>query len=261
MLAPVLAAGPRAKRGATISPPSWPTASDDLDIEEVGREAKMPWETDGRRWHTRDRVGRNGAACRWDGRILADVIDRVQDSGLLSETNWDNRSVVEIRSAKKSDGWFLHAITAEEWLLKIKFRTARNTFRARRPGRPGWTSSRLTKCPTCRSTAPSRGSSAATSAGRSRRSRSACIATRRSIGRSFGSSSTGRGRLPLVHRPRAAEARGPDALEGPGPPVALPPQGLSQGRAAAMGAGRAGEGLRAAWRGRRRTCDSDGRTR
>jgi excinuclease ABC subunit A len=37
--------------------------------------------------------------------------------------------VVEIRSAKKSEGWFFHAITAEEWLLKMKFRVTRNTFK------------------------------------------------------------------------------------------------------------------------------------
>ncbi len=39
----------------------------------------MPWEIDGRRWHTVDRVGRNGKPCRWDGRILAEVIDRIQE--------------------------------------------------------------------------------------------------------------------------------------------------------------------------------------
>jgi excinuclease ABC subunit A len=37
--------------------------------------------------------------------------------------------VVEVCGKKKSDGWFFHAITGEEWLLKMKFRTARNTFR------------------------------------------------------------------------------------------------------------------------------------
>jgi excinuclease ABC subunit A len=37
--------------------------------------------------------------------------------------------VVEIPAEKKSVGWFFHAITGEEWLLKLKFRTARNTFR------------------------------------------------------------------------------------------------------------------------------------
>ena len=89
----------------------------------------MPWEIDGRHWHTVARVGRNGKPCRWEGRILGDVIDRIQNqSELFSETDWNTRSVVEIRAAKKSDGWFFHAITGEEWLLKMKFRTARNTF-------------------------------------------------------------------------------------------------------------------------------------
>jgi excinuclease ABC subunit A len=74
-------------------------------------------------------VGRNGQPCRWDGRILGDVVDRIQQSDLFSETDWAQRSVVEIRAAKKSDGWFFHAITADQWLLKMKFRTARNTFR------------------------------------------------------------------------------------------------------------------------------------
>ena len=101
----------------------------DLELEEIGREARMPWETDGRRWHTKDRMSRHGAACRWDGRILSDVIDRIERSDLFSETDWNDRSVVEVRAAKKSDGWFFHAITAEEWLLKMKFRTTRNTFR------------------------------------------------------------------------------------------------------------------------------------
>ncbi|MGD0655360.1 MAG: excinuclease ABC subunit A, partial [Thermoguttaceae bacterium] len=43
--------------------------------------------------------------------------------------DWNSRSVVEISGQKKSDGWFFHAITGEEWLLKMKFRTTRNTFR------------------------------------------------------------------------------------------------------------------------------------
>ena len=29
--------------------------------------AKAPWELDGRKWHTRDRVARNGNPARWDG--------------------------------------------------------------------------------------------------------------------------------------------------------------------------------------------------
>jgi excinuclease ABC subunit A len=49
--------------------------------------------------------------------------------GEFSETDWNSRSVVEIAAAKKADGWFLHALTGETWLLKLKFRVARNAFR------------------------------------------------------------------------------------------------------------------------------------
>jgi excinuclease ABC subunit A len=89
----------------------------------------MPWEIDGRSWHTSGRVDRRGNACRWDGRILERVVDRIHDRGEFSDTDWNNRSVVEIAAQRKSDGWFFHAITGETWLLKMKFRVYRGTFR------------------------------------------------------------------------------------------------------------------------------------
>ena len=49
-------------------------------------------------------------------------------AGDFAETNWNNRTIVEITAAKKSDGWFFHAITGERWLVKLKFRTAKKTF-------------------------------------------------------------------------------------------------------------------------------------
>jgi excinuclease ABC subunit A len=101
----------------------------DLTPREIGATAKMPWETDGRRWHTKDRISRNGQPIRWNGKILAEVVQRIEASGHFAPTNWNNRSVVKINAEKKSLGWFFHAITAEEWLLKMKFRTAQNTFR------------------------------------------------------------------------------------------------------------------------------------
>jgi excinuclease ABC subunit A len=129
VLAPVLAAGPFVERKKFDFAAAEAERESDRDITEVGRDARMPWEADGRRWHTVDRVGRTGAPCRWDGRILADVIDHIQkQSDFLSETDWNNRTIVEIRAARKSDGWFFHAITGEEWLLKMKFRTGRATF-------------------------------------------------------------------------------------------------------------------------------------
>ncbi len=130
VLRPVLEAGPLKKRELFDFAAEQAQRDDDLDITQVGRETHMPWRIDGRRWHTVDRVGRNGNPCRWSGQVLGEVIDRIEDHNqLFSETEWNNRTIVEIRAAKKSDGWFFHAITGEEWLLKLKFRTAKNTFR------------------------------------------------------------------------------------------------------------------------------------
>ena len=129
VLAPVLEAGPVVERKPHDFAADLAKRNGDLEIHEVGAEAAMPWDRDGRRWHLKDRRGRTGNPCRWDGRILADVIDRIEESGAFSDTDWNSRSVVEVRAPKKSDGWFFHAITGEEWLLKMKFRTARGTFR------------------------------------------------------------------------------------------------------------------------------------
>ncbi|HWB13932.1 MAG TPA: excinuclease ABC subunit UvrA [Pirellulales bacterium] len=128
MLEPTLAAGPHVERKLHDFAAQLDERAGDLDITEVGKEAQMPWELDGRQWHTRDRVGRNGQPCRWDGKILATVVDRVHELGEFSPTNWNARTVVEICAPRKTDGWFLHAITGEEWLLKLKLRVAKRTF-------------------------------------------------------------------------------------------------------------------------------------
>jgi excinuclease ABC subunit A len=127
-LDPIIATGPHEERKPYDFEAEQAQRESDMDITEVGREAKMPWQADGRAWHTKNRTARNGNACRWEGKILADVVDRIEQSDLFSAVNWSERTVVEIRAAKKSHGWFFHAITAEEWLLKLKFRVPRKTF-------------------------------------------------------------------------------------------------------------------------------------
>ncbi len=127
-LAPVLAAGPHKKRKVYDFAAAEAKKEGDLDINELGENIKMPWEIDGRRWHTHDRVSRSGAACRWDGKILDAIERRIQDLGEFSPTNWNTRTIVEIAAQKKTDGWFFHAITGEPWLVKLKFRTAKKTF-------------------------------------------------------------------------------------------------------------------------------------
>ncbi|MGH7128055.1 MAG: excinuclease ABC subunit UvrA, partial [Planctomycetaceae bacterium] len=42
--------------------------------------------------------------------------------------NWNHRSVVEIKGESKEGSWFLHAHTADEWLLKFHFRVPKRTF-------------------------------------------------------------------------------------------------------------------------------------
>ena len=60
VLAPVLAAGPFVERKVFDFAAELAAREGDRDITEVGRDARMPWEIDGRRWHTVERVGRTG---------------------------------------------------------------------------------------------------------------------------------------------------------------------------------------------------------
>ena len=92
MLAPVLAAGPLKERKPYDPQQVEEPRDGDVQVDDLGRHVKMPWETDGRRWHTSDRVGRDGEACRWDGKILAQVVDRIHELGEFSPTNWSQRT-------------------------------------------------------------------------------------------------------------------------------------------------------------------------
>jgi excinuclease ABC subunit A len=127
-LAPVLAAGPHVERKLYDPEAAAAPREEDLELDDVGRDTSMPWEVNGRQWHTKDRSARDGRPCKWDGRIVDAVEKRIQKAGCFAETNWNNRTIVEITAAKKSEGWFFHAITGERWLVKLKFRTAKKTF-------------------------------------------------------------------------------------------------------------------------------------
>jgi excinuclease ABC subunit A len=128
-LAPVLKQSPYEDRA-----PYDPTKDDrwrkgDMDIEDIGKNARMPWEVDGRGWHVDGRIGRNGETVRWEGKVLSEIVDRIQSHDGFSDTNWNDRSVVEITGSKKSQGWFFHAITSDPWFLKIKIRVRPRTFK------------------------------------------------------------------------------------------------------------------------------------
>jgi excinuclease ABC subunit A len=89
----------------------------------------MPWEADGRRWHTVERVTTEGKPVRWEGAILEWIDERVHEVGDFADTNWIHRTVVEIAAPNRSQGWFLHVMTGQEWLLRLVFRVGKNTFK------------------------------------------------------------------------------------------------------------------------------------
>ncbi|MCO6045100.1 excinuclease ABC subunit UvrA [Aeoliella sp. ICT_H6.2] len=127
-LAPVLAEGPYQERKIHDPFAAEAEKEGDVDLDRVGEDTKMPWEVDGRHWHTVERVARDGDACHWDGEVLEQIERKIHELGDFAPTNWNHRSVVEVTGHTKSDGWFFHAITGEKWLVKLKFRTAKRTF-------------------------------------------------------------------------------------------------------------------------------------
>ncbi len=128
MLEPVLASGNREDREVFDAAEAAKKREGDLDLNQVGKEARMPWQTDGRKWHTQDRLSYAGKPCRWEGEALDFVVDWLEDSGGFAETSWNNRSTVEIMGESKRGGWFFHALTADEWLMTLKFRVQKRTF-------------------------------------------------------------------------------------------------------------------------------------
>jgi excinuclease ABC subunit A len=128
-LKPVLEAGPFVARERYDPKRAAVARIDDIDISQVGSTQKLPWEVDGERWHTKDRVTTRGTPCKWDGAVLSAVIRSIEANGQFAETNWNHRSIVEVTGPVKSHGWFLHAMTGHEGYAKLVFRVKRNAFK------------------------------------------------------------------------------------------------------------------------------------
>ncbi|QDV36719.1 excinuclease ABC subunit UvrA [Tautonia plasticadhaerens] len=128
VLGPVLDAGPVADR-----PRFDPVAAARRELDEARKAAETlgeseavapPWESDGRRWHTRDRLTRTGKAARWDGRVLEFAIDRIAEVGGFPGPDWSKRTLVRVPGPASMDGAppFLEASTGHEWVLTLRFR-------------------------------------------------------------------------------------------------------------------------------------------
>jgi excinuclease ABC subunit A len=126
-LAPVLKNGQYLERV-----PFDPASLENLPEDEIATteiDAEMPWEKNGIKWHTQDRICRNGNKIKWDGKILQEIVNRIESTEQFAPTNWNHRSVVEICAERKTLGWFMRATTSNEWFLHVKFRTAGGTFK------------------------------------------------------------------------------------------------------------------------------------
>ncbi len=77
MLAPVLEAGTRGRREIFDAKAEAKKREGDVSLSELAKDAKMPWEVDGRKWHMQDRLAHSGKACRWEGSALELVVDEL----------------------------------------------------------------------------------------------------------------------------------------------------------------------------------------
>lgn len=125
----VLKAGPHEERKRFDPAAAAAKKDGDIELEKVGKDAQLPWQLDGKKWHCLERVTSDGQPCRWDGKILPWVEERIRALGSFAETDWSQRTVVEVAAPKKSQGWFFHAHTGMPWLVRLVFRVAKNTFK------------------------------------------------------------------------------------------------------------------------------------
>jgi excinuclease ABC subunit A len=128
----VLAAGPHAERPRFDPKAAARQALAEVKtaaLEELDGAVKPPWEIDGQRWHTRDRVGRNGQPARWDGGLLERIVDRIHALGTFAPTDWSQRTSVRISGAEGGAAVFFQAMTGHEWIVTLRFFVNRNTFK------------------------------------------------------------------------------------------------------------------------------------
>jgi len=138
-LAPILAAGPHEerKRYDPAEHAARELAVEKAGLGDVGREVRLPWQIDGRKWHLEQRGTRADKLRHWEPAALEHVVELVQQEGRAQQpagaqnafqpTDWSNRASVEI-TAPDAPYWFLHALTGGEWLLELYFRTPPGTF-------------------------------------------------------------------------------------------------------------------------------------
>ena len=67
ILAGTITAGPFAERPRYDAKHALAARMGDMELADVGKDQKLPWELDGVKWHTQDRITTSGKSCTWDG--------------------------------------------------------------------------------------------------------------------------------------------------------------------------------------------------
>ena len=122
-LKPVLEAGPHAVRPVQEIEQlveQEAVKAEPLDVD-PGEDIRMPWEEDGKRWHTVDHVDPQGDLVRWDTNVLIWLVETVENLASFEPTLWNHRTLVEI-TAKKNKQWFAHFLTGGSDLLDVALR-------------------------------------------------------------------------------------------------------------------------------------------
>ncbi|QDV10832.1 UvrABC system protein A [Rosistilla oblonga] len=128
-LAPVIEAGPYEHRDE-FDPHA--AALEQFEREQaapvIGEGSKMPWEEDGRKWHTTELVDNAGDPVSWEEKMVLPIVQRMEEADCFEPINFNHRNIVEVKGPIASRPWFMHLFTSESWWMKLKLRVPKGTF-------------------------------------------------------------------------------------------------------------------------------------
>jgi excinuclease ABC subunit A len=124
-LRPILEMGPHATR-ASKSAPDDPLSKGKLPAD-LGADVNMPWEIDGKAWHTVNHMDGSGAPVKWGTDMLLWLVNIIELRGGFEPTDWNHRTRIEITTAKDVP-WFCHFLTGFKELLEVAIRIPEGTF-------------------------------------------------------------------------------------------------------------------------------------
>jgi excinuclease ABC subunit A len=134
-LKPILAAGPRVER-PVYDLAAHVRAEIDMQkpvrLEEGDVSTRMPWQRDGRQWHTVLRTDHCGRPVQWDPQLLIWWVETIEKIGGFAPADWNDRAHVEIKAPGSKTQWFMHALTGARWLLQVYVRVPIGTFHERK---------------------------------------------------------------------------------------------------------------------------------